>query len=96
VINLWTIIISLAIGIIIGLLGVIPKKYIKYNSRFQHVGVVLLLFSMGASIGSNKKLISDLQNLGLKSITFAVLTTLFSVIVTFFTSSRYLKGDSSK
>lgn len=88
---MWLILISLVIGIVIGLLGIIPKKYMKFNSRFQQIGVVLLLFSMGASIGSNKELILNIKILGLKAVTFALLTCLFSIIFTYMTTSKFLK-----
>lgn len=84
------ILISLVVGIIIGLLGIIPKKYMKFNSRFQQIGVVLLLFSMGASIGSNKELILNIKILGLKAVTFALFTCLFSIIFTYITTSIFL------
>lgn len=90
---MWTIIISLFVGIIIGILGVIPKKYMRFNSRFQQIGVILLLFSMGASIGSNKELILGLKNIGLKAITFALLTCLFSILFTYLVTNKFLKQN---
>lgn len=90
---MWTIIVSLAVGVIIGLLGIIPKKFMKYNSRFQQAGVILLLFSMGASIGSNRKLLSDLKSLGFKSITFAVMTCLCSIVITYIVSRKFIKEE---
>lgn len=88
---MWTILISLIVGIIIGVLGFIPKKYMRFNSRFQQIGVILLLFSMGASIGSNKELLLKLNELGLKAITFAILTCLFSILFTYLVTSKFLK-----
>jgi Kef-type K+ transport system membrane component KefB len=90
---MWTIIISLVVGIIIGVLGFIPKKYIRFNSKFQQIGVILLLFSMGASIGANRELILKLNELGLKAITFAILTCLFSIIFTYLITSKFLKQN---
>lgn len=90
---MWTIIVSLFIGIVIGILGLIPKRFMKFNSRFQQIGVILLLFSMGASIGSNRELIFKLKELGLKAITFGILTCLFSILFTYLVSSRFLKQD---
>lgn len=91
---MWTIIVSLIIGVIIGIIGIIPKKFMKYNSRFQQAGVILLLFSMGAKIGSDKKLLSNLKVMGLKSITFAVLTCLFSIIITYFITTMFIKEEA--
>lgn len=84
---MWTILVSLGIGITIGILinvkRFIPKNFMKYNSKFQQAGVMLLLFSMGASIGSDKELLRNIQTIGLKAATFAIFTTGFSVIVTY-------------
>ena len=88
---MWTIILSHVFGITIGILGFIPKKYMKLNSKFQQIGVILLLFSMGASIGANKELLLNLKELGLKAITFAILTCLFSIIFTYLVTSKFLK-----
>lgn len=88
---MWIIIVSLVVGVIIGIAGFIPKKYMKFNSRFQQIGVILLLFSMGASIGANRELIMELKNIGLKSVTFALLTCLFSIIFTYLISSKFLR-----
>lgn len=90
---MWTIIISLVVGILIGVLGFIPKKYIRFNSKFQQIGVILLLFSMGASIGANRELLLKLSSLGLKAITFAILTCLFSIIFTYIITNKFFKQD---
>lgn len=87
------ILISLIVGILIGISGIIPGKYIKFNSKFQQIGVILLLFSMGASIGANKGLILNLKNLGLIAVVFALLTCLFSISFTYFITNKFLKQD---
>lgn len=89
---MWIIIVSLAVGVIIGILGIIPKKYLKFNLKFQQAGVIILLFSMGASIGSNKDLIQNLKALGLKAATFAILSCLLSIAITYIISSKLLKA----
>lgn len=90
---MWIIIVSLLAGVVIGLVGIIPKRYMKFNSRFQQAGVILLLFSMGASIGSNRELILKLKNIGLKSITFALLACLFSILFTYLAASKFLRQN---
>ncbi len=90
---MWSIIISLAAGIVIGILGFIPKKYLRFNSKFQQIGVILLLFSMGASIGANRNLLQKLNTIGLKAITFAILTCLFSIIFTYLITCKFFKQN---
>ena len=88
--RMWMIIVSLLAGVLVGLLGIVPKKYMRFNSRFQQAGVILLLFSMGASIGANRELILKLKSIGLKSITFALLACLFSILFTYLVTSKFL------
>lgn len=89
---MWLFFVFLGAGMIIGISGKIPEKYMKYNTRFQRVGIVLLLFSMGASIGSNRKMLGQIQFIGFKAFSFALLACLFSVIITYIVTKKYL-GD---
>jgi len=89
---MWIILASLVLGIVIGIIKIIPDRFMKYNSRFQQIGVILLLFSMGASIGANKELIVNIKSMGVKAITFAVITTISSILAVYFISSRFIKG----
>lgn len=93
---MWIILISLVIGIIIGLLKGLPGKWMKYNTRFQQAGIVVLIFTMGASIGANKKIISNLQAMGIKAFVFAVLTSLLSIIAVYLVSSRLMREGSEE
>lgn len=84
-----SIIIALAIGVVIGMIIKPTDKAKKITSGFQFVGVVLLLFSMGAGLGLNKELLSNLQNIGLASITFALFTTIFSILIVYLMTRIY-------
>lgn len=89
---MWTIILSLSIGAAIGYFINLSEKQKSYNGRVQQIGVVFLLFCMGASAGANKSIVSNLKNIGQISVTFAVLTSVFSIILVFFITSRFMKG----
>ncbi|TDT58451.1 LysO family transporter [Fonticella tunisiensis] len=93
---MWTIIVSLIIGMLLGLKKAVPDRVIKYNSRFQQAGIILLLFSMGASIGANKEMLLDLKTMGIKALTFAMFTTLFSILLVYIISRRFMEEDSRK
>ena len=84
-----SIIVALIIGVIIGIIIKPTEKAKKITSNFQFIGVVLLLFSMGAGLGLNKDLLSNLKNIGITGITFALLTTVFSIIVVYFATTVY-------
>lgn len=93
---------SLLIGILIGSFKVIPKKYLKLNSKFQLFALILLLFSMGISIGSNKEMFSLINTLGLQAVSFSIMTIVFSTLVLhlitnlFFNTEEIKKEDSNK
>ncbi|MCY6372006.1 LysO family transporter [Clostridium ganghwense] len=90
---MWTIIIVLLIGVVLGRLNVIPEKLLKYNSKLQNVGVVILLFAMGVTIGGNKKIIHNIKNIGFKSFSYAVFTSLSCIILVYLFSHFFMKGD---
>lgn len=87
---MWLILISLAVGIIIGLFQLIPPKCLKWNAKFQQSGVILLLFSMGASIGANKEIIGNLRNMGVQAAVFATLTSICSITAVYIISKVVL------
>lgn len=89
---MWLFFLFLGIGVALGFSNKIPERFMKYNMWFQRFGIVLLLFSMGASIGSNKKMVSQIQYIGIKSVVFAFMTCLFSVLVTFIVTKKFLGG----
>lgn len=88
---MWLFFLFLGIGITVGISNIIPEKYIKYNNWFQRAGIVLLLFSMGASIGSNRKMIGQIKYLGLKAFVFALMACLFSVIFTYLITKKFME-----
>jgi uncharacterized membrane protein YbjE (DUF340 family) len=52
----------------------------KHVARFTLIGVMALLFTMGAQIGSNPDVLSNLPVLGAKAFVFALLCSLGSVL----------------
>lgn len=89
-------ILSLLIGILIGSFKIIPKKYLKLNSKFQLFALILLLFSMGISIGSNKEMFSLINKLGLQAISFSIMTILFSTLVLYVTTNLFFNMEEIK
>jgi len=77
---MWSIILVLIIGIIIGSLVNPTEKFKKLISKFQFLGVTLLLFAMGAGLGLNEDLLNNLKEIGWVGFLFALLTTVFSII----------------
>lgn len=85
------IIVSLLVGIILGIIGIIPNKFMKYNSIIQKAGIILLIFSMGMSIGNDSNLLLNIKALGLKGLVFSIFTVVFSILFLYLYSLIYYK-----
>jgi len=89
---MWFIIVVLSVGILIGALINPTDKIKKINSRMQHLGVVILLFAMGAGLGLNDQLLSNLKDIGWIAFVFALFTTIGSISIVFILSKAIMKG----
>ncbi|BEP29429.1 LysO family transporter [Helicovermis profundi] len=90
------IIIALVLGIIVGASFNLGDKIKKNISNLQTLGVVSLLFVMGISIGINPNIISELSNIGIKALVFALLTTIFSIIFVYFITQYIVKKNEER
>lgn len=92
---MWTIIVFMALGVIVGATLPMNEAQVKLLGKLQSVGVILLLFVMGLSMGLDRKLLSQLSTLGYKALIFAGLTTLFSIVAVYLLTCRMgTKGAS--
>lgn len=91
---MWSIIIFLIVGILLGNRLSLKDKGKKINEKAQLIGLLLLLFSMGISIGANSDVVSNLNSIGLQAFVFALLTTLGSIICVFIVSRKLSKEVS--
>lgn len=89
---MWSIIVVLLVGITIGATINLSEKFKKLNGKLQHVGVVILLFAMGASLGLNKELLANIKDIGIIALVFAILTSAFSILIVYIVTSKYMKG----
>lgn len=89
------ILIALTLGVLLGILIKVSERFKIINGKFQLIGLVFLLFSMGASIGADESIIKNLPVIGLKAFSFAVLTILFSIIFVFFISQIIIENKKS-
>ena len=84
-----SILIFLLIGIVIGWKW-FPEKWNKLNIKIQLAATLLLIFSMGVSLGSRPNFVHEIANMGFKSFVFAVLTIVGSILVVYPLTKKYL------
>ncbi len=90
-IKLTQVLIFLIIGILIGSIANLSKKTVLLNSKLQFIGLMFLLFFMGASIGMNKSLLSNLKTIGIDSFTYAICTIFFSILFVYIVTKRFFE-----
>lgn len=84
---------TLLLGVAVGALFKFSEKQVKIISSLQTVGVLVLLFIMGISVGVNPDIVNKLSEIGVSALVFALLTTLMSVVVVYFVTTIYMKKE---
>lgn len=82
---------TLLLGVGVGAVFKFSEKQVKIISYLQTVGVLVLLFIMGISVGVNPDIIDKLSEIGISALLFAVLTTFMSVVVVYFVTTMYMR-----
>ncbi len=88
------ILIALILGAIVGYFLKLGEKGKNINGKLQQLGVIFLLFSMGASIGADKGIIKNLPTIGLKSFLFAVATIGVSIVLVYILSEKFMPKEN--
>jgi len=86
------ILISLLGGILIGYFRPLSARGAKVTHAFTMLGLVILLASMGAQLGSNKKILSELGQIGLEAVVLAACSVAGSIILIYF-ARNYIYRD---
>ncbi len=68
-----------------------PLKWKSANEKLQLICTALLIFSMGVKLGSRENILSELSSLGLRSLLYALIPIVCSVIVVYWLTSRFMK-----
>ena len=81
-------ILIMIVGTIVGfyLLKIKDKlriKIINYNNKLQLITVTIIIFIMGINLGSMENFLQKILALGGYSIIFAILPTIFSIILVY-------------
>lgn len=83
----------MVLGIVVGM-KFYNDKYNNINNNFQIVCISILIFSMGVSLGNRDNLFGELSTLGIKSIIIAVVSILFSVVIVYLLTKKFI-GDKN-
>lgn len=87
--------ITLLLGVLVGAIFKFTDKQVKIISSLQTIGVLVLLFIMGISVGVNPDIVSRLSEIGISALVFAILTTLMSVLVVYFVTTLYMRREKA-
>lgn len=68
-----------------------PEKWHGHNSKVQVASIVMLIFCMGVSLGSNPEFMQELGVQGIKGLLFAILPILFSILVVYALTHKFLR-----
>ncbi|NLT94328.1 MAG: lysine exporter LysO family protein [Clostridia bacterium] len=93
---MWLIVGALALGVLVGYSDILPNGIFKWNNRITMVGLAVLLFTMGISIGSNNEIISNLDTLGLKAFLLALGSVIGSIFLAWFLQNNFFRGGDKR
>ena len=86
------ILLIMCLGIIIGY-KYLNENYSKISSLIQMICTIILIFSMGVSLGNRKEFFSELSTLGIKSLIFSIFPIIFSIIFVFILSKKFIENN---
>ena len=93
---MWDIFLAVGIGFFIGYRGFLKEKGLRLNGRLQTVWLMLLIFSMGVSIGRNGEILKSLPLLGGKALLFALLAVAGSIGAVALLAKAFLEKGGEK
>ena len=73
-----------------------PVKYKAINEKLQLCCTLLLIFSMGVMLGSRENFISEISELGMRSVLFFLIPSVTSVIIVYPLTRIFLDKKSQK
>lgn len=63
---------------------------VNLNNKVQLIAVALIIFIMGINLGSMEDFAHKMLTMGLQSLVFAIIPTLFSVIIVYIFSKLFI------
>lgn len=87
---------SLGFGIVIGYMHPLSPRGFKATHVMTMAGLFILLASMGAQLGSNKKVLAGLSTMGLQAVVLAGFSVLGSVALVYLARDFVSRGLEEK
>lgn len=88
--DLWVIMVFLMVGFAIGFFNLLANRFLKLTEYLTTGGLIVLLLSMGAKIGANDQILSQLGEIGFRALFLALGSILGSLILLIMVSKRFL------
>ncbi|HOV13420.1 MAG TPA: LysO family transporter [Spirochaetota bacterium] len=92
---MFYVIISMIIGVFFGFLFREKLRIIKFADKLSNIVIFFLLFTLGLSIGVNKKIVENISTLGLKAFLISIGAVIGSLILTFLVYLVFFRDKNS-
>jgi len=90
------ILLSFLFGLVLGLWPRTQELIVTLSQRLLSFGLILLLFFLGASLGSHPNITSQLEVIGLKSLVHASFTVAGSILIVWILERWFVKHDNKR
>lgn len=84
------ILIIMCIGVLVGN-KLFPHQYKSFNEKLQFICTILLIFSMGVTLGKRDNFLEELTTLGWQSFIFCIFPLLLSLVVVFLLTYYFIE-----
>ena len=75
---------------------IFPRKAKGINEKVQLICTLLLIFSMGVTLGGRPNFLSELASLGLDSLLYCLIPTALSVAIVYLLSKKFLQEPEDR
>ena len=82
------VLIVMCVGVLVGN-RIFPRKAKGINEKVQLICTLLLIFSMGVTLGGRPNFLSELASLGLDSLLYCLIPTALSVAIVYLLSKKF-------
>lgn len=90
------IVLSLLIGVALGVANLIPDGWLRYLDKSITITLFIMLLALGAQIGSNSQLVANLSVLGWRAAVISSFSIAGSILALWFVAKRTALGEREK